>query len=108
MTPDTTGHAGGEDEEFRRGENDSRNSLHSPLLGYRHIVVGKPQLVSGLLDNLPAQTLGNRALSFKDLTRKEREPIYLFTDRMLGCYFDLVFKWLQMSRSPLVPVPRLS
>lgn len=52
-TPDTTGHAGGEDEEFRRGENDSRNNLHSPSLGYKHIVVGKPQLVSGPLDNLP-------------------------------------------------------
>lgn len=54
------------------------------------------------------QKLRNCAWSFKDLTRKEREPIYLFTDRMLGCYFVLVFKWVQMSRLPPVPVPRLS
>lgn len=98
----------GEDAEFRRGENDSRNSLYSPSLGHTHIVVGKPHLVSGPLENLPAQKLRNCAWSFKDLTKKEREPIYLFPVRMLGCYFDLVFKWLQMSRLPPVPVPRLS
>lgn len=44
----------------------------------------------------------------KILQKKEREPIYLFPVRMLGCYFGLVFKWLQMSRLPPVPVPRLS
>lgn len=44
-------------------------------------MVGKPQLVSGPLDNLPAQKLGNCA-SFKDLTRKE-ESLFIYSQT--GC-----------------------
>lgn len=90
--------------EPRKEKNDFRGYPHSPSLGC--LVVGQPQQLSGA-STQPTSTEDHEPCSVKDFTRR-REPIYLFLDRMLGCYFGLVFKWLQTSDSPLIRAPRLS
>lgn len=77
----------GEDEEPRKEENGVRSNPYLASLG--HSVVGQPQQLSGA-SSQPTSTEDHKPWSVKVFTR--REPIYLFLDRMLGCYFGLVFK----------------
>lgn len=88
-----------------------RNSGEERMVSERifiHLHLGILWLVNhswslGPLNSLPAQKLMSHGLL--KITQEKRGPIYLLPDRMLSCYFGLVFKWLQTARSPPIPVP---